>query len=198
MRPIPGMPVRSDCPAGLDAAEPHAGAGIDEPVGLTGSRESGGVPVQDHTRAGREDTVGAPGQPPQGSGLPERGARQATAPYRVGHHACAVRSDGRLLVHPGMAGQVLADFPQLKPVDGELVQPDPEDGGLAEAIQWAFNVLDTDEDAAAVRIRQSIQPYEGGMWREGRYVTTLGRMSTTCAPPASEVSGRDCNPEAGI
>jgi hypothetical protein len=97
-----------------------------------------------------------------------------------------------------MAGQVLADFPQLKLVDGEFVRPDPEDGGLAEAIQWGFKALETDKDAAAVHIRQSIQPYEGATWREGRYVTTLGRMSTSCASPASEVADSDGCREAGI
>jgi hypothetical protein len=36
-----------------------------------------------------------------------------------------------------MAGEVLADFPRLRLVDGEFVRPAAEDGGLGEAVEWA-------------------------------------------------------------
>ena len=86
-----------------------------------------------------------------------------------------------MVVHPGMAGQVTADFPGLRSVGGELVRM--EHDGLAEAMEWARRILASDPQVDAVTIRQSVQEYDGQTWKAGRHVQTVTR------PPAEAAAG---------
>jgi hypothetical protein len=117
-------------------------------------------------------------------------------PYRVGHHAEAVTEDGRLLVYrPSMAGEVLADFPRAV-YDAELKttrKPDPwpEDGGLAEAVDWAHRTLAEHSRAVAVHIRESHQMFPGTSWSQGPGVQTVRRDETATPEPEPGVTVRD-------
>ncbi len=138
--------------------------------------------------------VGRPGAgPAEGAGRPGTGHLQCVQCHqnshmpgtRAGGHdyqpprriAEGVGADGRMVVHPGMAGEVTADFPSLRHQGGDLVRP--EHDGLEEALQWAQRVLASDPQVTAVTIRQSIQEYDGQMWKAGRHVRTVTRPDAT-------------------
>lgn len=109
------------------------------------------------------------------------GGHAYQGPARVGHHAEGADARGWMVVHPGMAGQVTADFPGLRSVGGELVRM--EHDGLAEAMEWARRILASDPQVDAVTIRQSVQEYDGQPWKAGRHVQTVTR------PPAEAAAG---------
>jgi hypothetical protein len=118
------------------------------------------------------------------------------APFRIGHHAEALTEAGRLLVYrPSMAGEVLADFPSAT-YDAELrttrkPDPWPEDGGLSQAREWARRTLADHPLAVAVSIRESHQPYEGAMWKQGPHVETVRRDETATPEPEAGVTEHD-------
>ena len=103
-----------------------------------------------------------------------------------------------MVVHPGMAGEVTADFPSLRHQGGELIRP--EHDGLEEARQWAHRVLASDPQVAEVTIRQSIQEHDGQMWKAGRHVQTVTRNDPVTTPDAGSEPGQGVhagNPAAG-
>jgi hypothetical protein len=122
--------------------------------------------------------------------------RSTARPYRIGHHAQAVTENGRLLVYrPSMAGEVLADFPRAV-YDADLKttrKPDPwpEDGGLAEARDWAARTLAGHPLAVAVTIRESHQAFEGTSWTQGPHVETVRRDETATPEPVAGETEHD-------
>lgn len=120
-------------------------------------------------------------------------------PRRVGHHAEGVGADGRLVVHPGMAGQVLADFPELERKDGEWVRP--EHDGLGQAQEWASRVLASDPQVQAVTIRQDVQEFDGQSWKAWRHVQSITRDTAAGAAEAGstprQAASQDSHHAAG-
>ena len=89
-------------------------------------------------------------------------------PATIAHHLDAYRADGRPAKRPmgGFADELWADFsPQYAP-NGDT---------LAAARAHAEHLFATIAQVAFVDIRESVQEYEGGMWKAGRHVERIER-----------------------
>ena len=113
-------------------------------------------------------------------------------PRRVGHHAEGVGADGRLVVHPGMAGEVLADFPYLDRKDGDWVRP--EHDGLGQALEWAGRVLASDPTVETVTIRRDVQEFDGQPWKVWRHVQSVSRGAAAVAAGTGSTPGQATGP----
>jgi hypothetical protein len=90
---------------------------------------------------------------------------------RIGHHASAHDRNGQALPDKiwGWDMPVVADFPSAS------ADPWPADNGLTQAREWAREILASDERAASVSLRQSIQASLHESWKEGPSVEAVER-----------------------